>query len=276
MRHAYWTCCVISIWLLAQLVAVNVRGDDCACVANSAAENAQDSYIAPAETASKLDFLASLNAERAKYNLQPVIGSQVLEWAADRNNAWQQIRGMGHHSTGGFGQCVAWHLHMSATNALQLWLSSPPHRSLILAADLSMIGYHEVGPYATVATWQGGIAAPQKQAEAKSAAPAGKLGSAKQAGPTGSSAAGSGAMGAKPSPHRPAGKQSSPVGAQGSDATASPQTPTQQVPGGRLGAVNCPCPGCGCAPTATVRRGSHPVRWLLRHLRVNVRVGITL
>jgi hypothetical protein len=147
----------LAILVVLVLTLAPARGDDAACLANDAAAQtaAQTAGIPTAEPVATR-FLVALNAERAKYSLQPVIGSLRLEQVAAENNRLQAIKGGGHHFLGGFGQCAGFG-YPTMGAVIQGWLGSPSHRALILAPDLSMVGYHQLGSIHTVSTWQGGV-----------------------------------------------------------------------------------------------------------------------
>lgn len=161
MKQAYIVgqLVILFVVVLHVMTVPIAKGDDCACVASSAGD--QITSLAPVsltatDAASTSLFLVALNSERSRLNLQPVIGKLTLEAIASQNNAAMTVHGtLGHWITGGAGQCAAGPFATMA-QALQAWLHSPAHRALILAPDLSEVGYHQSGPWHTVSTWQGG------------------------------------------------------------------------------------------------------------------------
>lgn len=160
LKRIYWFCCVLMVFLAANVVALHVaRGDEpCSRSATDAAELvlSPGPTSAPSVLTVAESFLLALNAERQKHGLQPVIHSDKMAATAAANNQCQASRGIGHHVLGGFGQCAAGPFN-SMREALTAWLNSPAHRALILAPDLTMVGYSQLGPWHSVSTWQGGV-----------------------------------------------------------------------------------------------------------------------
>lgn len=176
---------MVALLLVLELVVINLpaRGDDCACLTTDACavENSTATRIAatPGATDVTVSFLAALNAEREKRNLQPVIHSDRMATVAARNNAVQAVRGLGHWVLEeGLGQCAATG-QVNEISALRDWINSPPHAAIIFARDLSMIGYHQLGLCHTVATFQGGYveSSPAQPAPVNSITPAPCVGS---------------------------------------------------------------------------------------------------
>jgi len=101
-------------------------------------------------------FVDQLNALRARYGLRAVAHDAAAVPIAAANNAWQAVRGLGHHVLGGYGQCAAIGMG-SPEAALWAWCGSPAHAALILAPDLVSVGFAWDGSNATVATQQAGM-----------------------------------------------------------------------------------------------------------------------
>ena len=144
--------------LFAGVLELKARGDDCAClpVGTAAGVIAAQGVATPYVPSVGDQFLCALNAERQKFGLQQVIGKLSLERVAAINNAGiSQGRGP-HNHLGGYGQCAGIG-YPTMQAALAGWLGSPSHRALILAADLTEVGYHQMGTLHTVSTWQGGV-----------------------------------------------------------------------------------------------------------------------
>ena len=98
-------------------------------------------------------FTEALNAERAARGLPPVQYDAGAVATAAANNQAQLLYGLGHHVTNGLGQVAAIGAG-DARAALAMWLNSPAHAGLLLAPDLTAVGYHGTGYAATAATRQ--------------------------------------------------------------------------------------------------------------------------
>jgi len=258
-----WTVAQRGIVLIGAITWAQARGDDAACVACDAEKKtfeSQPGTLSASDAPSS--FVATLNAERSKHGLQPVASRQNLEAAASQNNQWQASRGLGHHYLGGYGQCAAGPFATMA-QALHAWLCSPAHRALILAPDLCEIGYHQLGAWHTVSTWQGVVTDdPAKH----------YYGSVAQFGMQ---------LGTQP-----------PKPIESKPAAPSPQSPSDSVSGqpskSRISQLNKATTSAGfpqCVPSAPghpvlaeriwpARRGFHPLQRLFGRLRVQVSFGV--
>ncbi len=103
-------------------------------------------------------FCDHLNAARAQRGLPAVAHDAGAVTVAASNNAWQAVRGLGHHVLGGYGQCAGVGI-VGAESALVMWSGSPAHAAIIFSPNLVAVGYHEVGGCCTVATSQAASAA---------------------------------------------------------------------------------------------------------------------
>lgn len=76
-------------------------------------------------------FLSAINTERARYGRPPLAWDATLAAFAARNAGIHQPG-----TNGGAGQC--WAGVSSMATALQQWMASPPHRSILLNATSSV------------------------------------------------------------------------------------------------------------------------------------------
>ena len=92
-------------------------------------------------------FVAWLNGERARYGLGAVFSDPALTADAQQNNAWQQVRGMGHFFMGRARRQNA-AIGTAASVGAQ-WMASSPHRAALLDPTISTIGIAGLGVYWT-------------------------------------------------------------------------------------------------------------------------------
>ena len=108
------------------------------------------------------DFVARLNAERARHGVAPVASDPGLAAHAARNNGLQAAYGLGHHAMAQAGQCAA--LAFDGATALGQWLASSPHAAILLDPSAVACGFACSGSWATANVSTGGFAPAPVQA----------------------------------------------------------------------------------------------------------------
>ena len=104
---------------------------------------------AQAQSGDPTGFTDQLNAVRVQRGLPPVAYNPGYVSVAAQNNAWQAVRGLGHHVLGGLAQCAGVG-PADCQSILSLWLSSPSHAAILLSPSLASVGYHQSGAHHTV------------------------------------------------------------------------------------------------------------------------------
>lgn len=96
------------------------------------------------------EFTDLLNIEREARGLSRVTFDPGSVPISERNNALQWLSGLGHHDTGGMGQCAIAGCNRTAY-AVAKWIESPSHAAVILDPRLLWVGYACDGYFASVA-----------------------------------------------------------------------------------------------------------------------------
>ncbi len=95
-------------------------------------------------------FTDQLNKARVARGLQPVACNEGIAVISVGNNLLQRTHGIGHWSTGGFGQCAATGV-CNAEQSLSIWSDSPSHSAMLFSPNLICVGFACDGFNASVA-----------------------------------------------------------------------------------------------------------------------------
>ncbi len=95
-------------------------------------------------------FTDLLNKARVARGLNPVACNEGIAVISAGNNLQQRAHGIGHWSTGGFGQCAATGV-CNAEQSLSIWSDSPSHAAMLFSPNLICVGFACDGYCASVA-----------------------------------------------------------------------------------------------------------------------------